>query len=295
MTSASAIIRTGRDHRVVVIGAGIGGLVAALQLAQRDLQVTLVEAMDAPGGKMRQPLVDGAPIDSGPTVFTMRWIFEQIYESAGRRLDEELTLTSLPVLARHAWNARERMDLFADPNASREAIAHFAGPSEAARFMQFCRQAREVYDTLEGPFIRSQSPTLVSMAGDLGMKGLAVLASLGPMSNLWDSLGQHFHDSRLRQLFARYATYCGSSPWQSPATLMLVTQVELDGVWSVQGGMHALAQSLASLAQQRGVEIRYRSPCSEIEREGDSVSGVRLANGERIAADSVVFLSLIHI
>ena len=289
MTSASTSHRAGRDHRVVVIGAGIGGLVAALQLAQRNLHVTLVEAMDAPGGKMRQPVVDGAPIDSGPTVFTMRWIFEQIYESAGRKLDEELSLTSLPVLARHAWNSRERIDLFADPNASREAIARFAGPSEAARFMQFCRQARNVYDTLEGPFIRSQSPTLISMAGDLGMKGLAVLASLGPMSNLWDSLGQHFHDSRLRQLFARYATYCGSSPWQAPATLMLVTQVELDGVWSVKGGMHALAQSLASIAQQRGVDIRYRSPCSEIEIEGDAVSGVVLANGERLPADSVVF------
>jgi len=74
---------------------------------------------------------------------------------------------------------------------------------------------------------------------------------------------------------ARYATYCGSSPWQAPATLMLVTQVELDGVWSVKGGMHALAQSLASLAQQRGVEIRYRSPCSEIEMKGGTVSGVR--------------------
>ncbi len=289
MSSANVLVRTGRDHRVVVIGAGIGGLVAALQLAQRNLHVTLIEAMEAPGGKMRQPVVDGAPIDSGPTVFTMRWIFEQIYESAGRKLEEELSITPLPVLARHAWSARERMDLFADPNASRDAIAQFAGPSEAARFMQFCRQAREVYDTLEGPFIRSQSPTLVSMAGDLGLKGLAVLAALGPMSNLWDSLGQHFHDSRLRQLFARYATYCGSSPWQAPATLMLVTQVELDGVWSVKGGMHALAQSLARLAQQRGVEIRYRSPCSEIAMEGGSVSGVVLANGERLAADSVVF------
>ncbi len=95
---ARTATRTGRDHRVVVIGAGIGGLVAALQLAQRNLQVTLVEAMDAPGGKMRQPVVDGAPIDSGPTVFTMRWIFEQIYESAGRKLDQELSLTPLPVL-----------------------------------------------------------------------------------------------------------------------------------------------------------------------------------------------------
>ena len=279
----------GGDHRVVVIGAGIAGLVAALQLAQRNLHVTLLEAAAAPGGKMRQPIVDGAPIDSGPTVFTMRWIFEQIYASAGRRLEEELTLTALPVLARHAWSAQERMDLFADPDRSRDAIARFAGPAEAARFMQFCRQARDVYDTLEGPFIRSQSPTLLSMAGDLGMKGLATLAALGPMSNLWDALGQHFHDYRLRQLFARYATYCGSSPWQAPSTLMLVTQVELDGVWSVQGGMHALAQSLAGIAQERGVEIRYGCVCSGIDTEGGRASGVRLANGEQIAADSIVF------
>ena len=278
-----------RDHHVVVIGAGVAGLVAALQLAQRDLKVTLIEAAATPGGKMRQPIVDGAPIDSGPTVFTMRWIFEQIFASAGKRLEDELILTPLPVLARHAWSEHERMDLFADPDLSRDAIARFAGPAEAARFMQFCQQARAVYDTLEGPFVRSQSRTLMSMAGDLGLRGLAVLASLGPMSTLWDALRQHFHDTRLRQLFARYATYCGSSPWQAPATLMLVTQVELDGVWSVQGGMHALAQSLASLAQASGVEIRYSTPCTAIETNTHAVTGVRLGDGGFIAADSVVY------
>jgi 1-hydroxycarotenoid 3,4-desaturase len=255
------------EHRVVVVGAGVAGLVAALQLAQRNMQVTLIEAAEQPGGKMRQLMVDGAPIDSGPTVFTMRWIFEQIYANAGTRLEDELKLTSLPVLARHAWSENERMDLFADPGRSRDAIARLAGPAEAARFVQFCKQAREVYDTLEGSFIRSQSP----------------------MSNLWDALRQHFHDVRLQQLFARYATYCGSSPWQAPATLMLITQVELDGVWSVEGGMHALARSLASLAEKSGVSIRYASPCTEILTEGKKVSGVRLASGEVLAADSVVF------
>ena len=274
---------------MVVIGAGVAGLVAALLLAQRNLHVTLVEAAATPGGKMRQPLVDGAAIDSGPTVFTMRWIFEQIFAQAGSNLSDELELTALPVLARHAWSENERMDLFANPNLSRDAIARFAGPAEAKRFMDFCKQAREVYDTLEGPFIRSQSPTLTSMSGDLGLRGLAVLASLGPMSNLWDSLRQHFHDVRLQQLFARYATYCGSSPWQAPATLMLVTQVELDGVWAVKGGMHALAQSLARLAQAKGVNIRYSSPCASIATVGERVSGVTLADGEFIAADSVVF------
>ena len=277
------------EHRVVVVGAGVAGLVAALQLAQRNLSVTLIEAGEQPGGKMRQLMVDGAPIDSGPTVFTMRWIFEQIYASAGTRLEDELQLTPLPVLARHAWSDKARMDLFANPGESRDAIARFAGPAEAARFVQFCKQAREVYDTLEGTFIRAQSPTLLSMAGDLGVRGLAVLASLGPMSNLWDALRQHFHDSRLQQLFGRYATYCGSSPWQAPATLMLITQVELDGVWSVQGGMHALARSLAALAEKSGVTIRYASACSEILQSGHRVSGVRLATGEVLSADSVVF------
>lgn len=278
-----------QEHRVVVIGAGIAGLVAALQLAQKNLSVTLIETAAAPGGKMRQLIVDGAPIDSGPTVFTMRWVFEQIYANAGARLEEELNLTALPVLARHAWGPDERMDLFANPAHSRDAIARFAGQAEAARFMKFCRQARELYNTLEGPFIRSQSPTLASMAGDLGLRGLSVLAALGPLRSLWNTLGEHFHDPRMRQLFARYATYCGSSPWQAPATLMLITQVELDGVWSVQGGMHALAQSLANLAQRKGVTIRYETRCEHIETHAGKVSGVRLQNGEVLAAESVVF------
>ena len=276
-------------HRVVVIGAGVAGLVSALQLARRGLQVTLLEAAEQPGGKMRQLMVDGGAIDSGPTVFTMRWVFEQVYGSVGASLDDELQLTALPVLARHAWDADQRMDLFADPAQSRDAIARLAGPSEGMRFMRFCQQARQVYDTLEGPFIRSQSPTLRSMMGDLGLRGLAVLASLGPMSNLWDALREHFHDERLRQLFARYATYCGSSPWRAPATLMLVTQVELDGVWSVQGGMHALAQSLAKLGERHGVRARYGCNVAEIGVANGRVDHVRLENGEQLATDSVVF------
>jgi len=251
--------------------------------------VTLLEAAGQPGGKMRQLMVDGGAIDSGPTVFTMRWVFEQVYGSVGASLEDELQLSALPVLARHAWSPDQRMDLFADPGQSRDAIARLAGPSEGMRFMRFCQQARSVYDTLEGPFIRSQSPTLRSMMGDLGLRGLAVLASLGPMSNLWDALREHFHDERLRQLFARYATYCGSSPFDAPATLMLVAHVETQGVWTVRGGMVEVGRALARLAERNGATVRTGTHVEAIEMRQGRVCGVRLAGGETLPADSVVF------
>ncbi len=279
-----------REHRVLVVGAGIGGLVCALLLAQRGLAVTLVEAAATPGGKMRQVRVDGVPVDSGPTVFTMRWVFEQILHEGGSSLDAVLRLSPLQVLARHAWRGHDAtLDLFADKQQSAEAIAAFSSPAEARRFLGFCAQAQRVYAGLEGPYIRSERPTLGSLVRDLGPRGLALLAGLGPFASLWQNLARHFHDPRLQQLFGRYATYCGSSPWMAPATLMLVAQVELDGVWSVQGGMHAVAQALANLAQQRGAQIHYGQPCRQILLRDGRACGVQLADGRTLAADSVVF------
>ena len=278
------------EHRVVVVGAGIGGLVSALLLASRGLQVTLVEASDAPGGKLHQQQVDGQAIDGGPTVFTMRWVFDQILQEAGSSVAELLRLTPLSVLARHAWRGNEqRLDLFADRARSTDAIGAFAGAAEARRFQGFCDQAQRVYDTLEGPYIRSERPTLLSMMGDLGPRGLGVLAGLGPFASMWRALARHFHDPRLQQLFGRYATYCGASPWQAPATLMLVAQVEQDGVWAIEGGMHALARAVAGLAERRGVRLLYGRRVAQILVQGGHARGVRLADGSTLEADSVVF------
>lgn len=278
-----------RDHHVVVIGAGMGGLTSALLLACQGLRVTVLERADTPGGKMRQLIINGAPIDSGPTVFTMRWILEHIFEAAGTSLDTALRLTPLEVLARHAWNSPETLDLYADLQRSTDAISAFAGPPEAKRFLSFCAEAKRVYHALEGPYIRSERPTLTSLGMGLGPRGLAVLARLGPFSTLWHALGKHFRDPRLQQLYGRYATYCGSSPFQAPATLMLIAQVEMDGVWSVDGGMHAVAKAVANLAAQRGADIRYAAHCEEILVRGGRAAGVRLNNGEIIDADSIIF------
>ncbi len=277
------------EHRVVVVGAGMAGLVSALQLAHQGLAVTVVEAGATPGGKVRQLQVGGAGIDSGPTVFTMRWVFDQIFESVGTTLEAQLQITPLALLARHFWDGGGSLDLFADPEQSLEAVRAFAGDAEAARFAAFCQTAQKVYAALEGPFIRSPAPRMMTMPAQLGLGGLSALTQIGPLRSLWSSLGQQFRDPRLRQLFARYATYCGSSPWEAPATLMLIAQVEMNGVWSVQGGMHALAQCLARLGAERGVQFRYGTACERLLVQGSRVTGVQLAGGEQLLADSVVF------
>jgi 1-hydroxycarotenoid 3,4-desaturase len=279
------------EHRVVVIGAGMAGLVSGLLLAARGLDVTLVEAADGPGGKMRPVSIDGQDVDAGPTVFTMRWVFDELLDQVGSSTASALPpLQPLSLLARHAWGADgSRLDLHADRQRSADAIAAWSSPAEARRYLAFCEEAARVYRQLEGPHIRSQRPGLARMIADLGPRGLAVLTGLGPGATMARALSRRFRDPRLQQLFGRYATYCGASPWAAPATLMLVAHVEQEGVWAVQGGMSALAQALSDLFVARGGRLRWGAACTAIEHAQGRVCGVRLASGQTLAADAVVY------
>ncbi len=288
---------TGRTDSVnsphaIVVGAGIGGLVAAVELARRGVRVTVLEHAGTPGGKMREIEIDGRPIDSGPTVLTMAWVFEELFSEAGGALDEHLTLHRSDLLARHAWTDGSRLDLFADPDRTFEAIADFAGRDEAERYRAFCGRARSVYETLYEPFMRSQRPGPLSLVAASGLRGLADLWRIHPFESLWRRLGKSFRDPRLRGLFARYATYCGSSPLKAPATLMLIAHAEQLGVWTIEGGMQRLAEALADLVRLRGGEVRCNAPVSEVVVDQRSrrrrAVGVQLADGTRIAADAVI-------
>ena len=274
--------------KVVIIGAGVGGLTAAALLAARGVGVTVLEQAELPGGKMRLERIGDAALDAGPTVFTMRWVFEEIFAAAGASFDTRVVLQPARILARHAWSATERLDLFADLDAAADAIGAFAGSAEARGYRAFVARARQIFNTLEQPFIRAAAPTPLSLVRSAGLRGLRDLTRISPFETMWHALGAHFRDARLRQLFGRYATYCGSSPFLAPATLMLVAHVEQDGVWLVQGGMHRLAVALADLAAGHGAVFRYSAAVAEIVVERGRVAGVVLASGERIAADAVI-------
>jgi len=266
----------------------MGGLSAALKLALSGLDVTLIERGDRPGGKLREQMAGGRRFYTGPTVLTMPWIFEQLFAEADASFSERVTLHRAEILARHAWSKDERLDLFADHEQSAEAIAAFAGAAEADGFRRFAQHAKRVYQALEGPFMLAPRPTPISIFGRFGVSGLGELMQIKAIFTLWHALGSYFKDERLRQLFGRYATYVGSSPYQSPATLMLIADVESRGVCAVEGGIHQLPEALATLAKEKGVDLRFGSAVSEILVNSQRASGVVLENGERLEADAII-------
>ncbi len=276
--------------RVIVIGTGSGGLCAAVDLARRGADVTVLERAATPGGKMRQVAVDGIGVDAGPTVFTMRWIFEGLFADAGWRLADHLELTPAATLARHAWRQGGQLDLFADIDQSVDAIAAFSGQRDADGYRAFCARSSDIYQTLVQPFIASERPSSpVDLAWRVGIRKLDALWRTAPLKSMWSALSEHFEDPRLRQLFGRYATYCGSSPLLAPATLMLVAHVEQDGVWLVNGGMRKVADVLVQLAESKGARFRFEADVAQIIIKHDRAVGVVLTSGERLDADAVVF------
>ena len=277
--------------KAIVIGAGVGGLASAALLAARGLEVTVVEMASAPGGKMRRVAAGDVEVDGGPTVFTMRDIFDAIFAACDASLDDYLTLTPATTLARHAWGpdpTGDRLDLFADRDASADAIGAFAGATEARGYRAFCAEAKQIFTSLDRPFMRSQRGSPVALAWHMGRANFRDLVTKRPFETLWKALGDHFADPRLRQLFGRYATYCGSSPFECPATLMLIAHVEASGVWLLEGGMHSLARALEALATKHGAQFRYGTAVNEILVEHGRAAGVVLANGERLTAGSVI-------
>ncbi len=274
--------------RAVIIGSGMGGLAAAIDLAASGVEVTVIERNGSAGGKLRTVETSAGPVDSGPTVFTMRPVFEALFATAGRRLADHLALSPLDVLARHHWDGGARLDLHTDLEASVDAIGRFAGARDAAGYRAFAAASERVYRTLEAPYLHAEGASLPRLVVGAGLKGLPNLMAIQPFATLWRALGRHFADPRLRQLFGRYATYCGASPFAAPATLMLVAHVERMGVFRVAGGMAALARAVADAAAGCGVVFRWGVTVERLEFAGGRPVGVRLSDGDCLPADVVV-------
>lgn len=274
---------------VVVIGAGIGGLSAAAELARAGEEVLIVEARDAVGGKARAIELAGRSIDVGPTVLTMRWVFDELF---GCPLDRVLSVRPLDRIARHVFADGSWLDLYPNVLKSADAIGAFAGPKAAAGYIRFAAYSQKIAETIEDPFLRSDRPTFASLVLGAQRLGLGAFRRIDAHRTMWSALGSFFDDARLRALFARYATYVGSSPFEAAATFNLIAHVEREGVVAVDGGISRLAHAVADLAASRGAKIELGTRAKVMAADRDlSVELTRCDGAREIVPARAVVLN----
>ena len=268
---------------IVVVGAGVAGLAAAMTLASQGARVTLLERAAATGGKIRTIPSMAGPVDAGPTVITMRHVFENLFRRAGARLEDHVELVEEPLLARHWWPDGGQLDLFADRLRSIDAIHAFSGARAAREFERFAKEAETLFDAFQRPVIEAAQPSYGAMMRHVALRPwLAPL--IGPHLTLRQRLKKRFSDPRLAQLFGRYATYVGGSPLAAPAILSLIWHAEASGVWLVKGGVMALAEAMTRQAEALGVEIICDADITRI-----AAGEVEDATGRIWSGDAVLY------
>ena len=278
--------------RIVVIGAGVGGLAAAARLATLGHDVTVCEASDAVGGKLGLvehdvPHVGAFRFDTGPSLVTMPHVFTDLFQATGG-WPTDLELTPLDPLARYRFADGTGFDASSDLDVHCARLDAALGSGNGDDWRAFTARAGKVWDASRTPFLESP------LAGPGTIARLAArrpgdIATIAPGRTLRSLGRRHLRDPRLRSYLDRYATYTGSDPRRAPAALAAVPYVEQAyGGWYVPGGLHRLGQAVADRALGRGATLRHGAQVVRIETAAGKASGVRLADGEHLAADVVV-------
>lgn len=281
------------DDRVVVVGAGLGGLAAACTLAARGYAVTLCDKNPWVGGKAAVLSEEGFRFDMGPTILTIPRVLKRIFAEAGRDMEKYLDLVPLDPQWRSFFDDGTTLDLVADVPTMRATLDAFAPGTGSGdgygRFMELSRRLHRLSD--EFFFWRSVGgmKDMINVRKSLSVGFIKELIGMRPGHSVAGTVRSHVPDERAAQMLDHFTQYVGSCPEQSPAVLCSIAHMQAnDGVWYPRGGTAAVPRALASLAVDLGVDIRTKTPIRQIIVEGGHVRGVETAAGETIAAAAVV-------
>ncbi|MFC4019499.1 phytoene desaturase family protein [Micromonospora sp. GCM10011542] len=278
--------------RIVVVGAGVGGLATAARLAATGHEVTVFEAADTVGGKLgryaHETPAGSFHFDTGPSLLTLPAVFHDLFEATGAKLDEYLDLAPLDPIVRHVFPDGTALDSCADPVEFTARIGAALGDRAAADWQRLWRRAERVWNASSRDILRRA----VGSPRDLASLAWRVrdLAAIAPGASLRGLGRRHLSDPRLRMLLDRYATYTGADPRRAPAALVAVPYAELAfGGWYLRGGLGTLADALLSRCLELGVVVRTGATVTRIDAAGGRVHGVRLAGvAAPVPADVVV-------
>jgi phytoene desaturase len=269
---------------IIIIGAGIGGLSAAVHLAAAGRKVLVLEKNAATGGKMGEFHQAGFRWDTGPSVITMRSVFEALFKAAGKNLSDYLTLLPVEPLTRYFYPDGVVLDATRDLPRMLAQIQDIE-PRDVEGYLQFLAHAARIHRITGPVFIYDHPPRLASFKG----VPLADYPRIDPLRTMDKSIARFVQSPHLRQMLGRFATYVGANPYQAPATLNVIAHVELNqGVWYPQGGVYAINRALVKLADELGVEIRTHTSVSQILVSHSQVIGVRTNTGETVPAKAVI-------
>ncbi|MFD8415206.1 phytoene desaturase family protein [Streptomyces sp. NPDC059650] len=271
------------DH-VVVVGAGLAGLAAALHLLGAGRRVTVVERDPGPGGRAGRLVRGGYHFDTGPTVLTMPEIADEAFAAVGSSLRDRVELVPLHPAYRADFADGSTLDVHTGAEAMEAEVERFAGPAEAAGYRRLRRWLTDLYRAERHRFLDADFDSPWQLLGP----DLLRLALLGGFGRWETAIARHLRDERLRRVFTFQALYAGLPPARALAAYAVIAYMDtVAGVHFPRGGMHALPKAMAEAAEEAGAVFHYDSPVTRLERSGDRITAV-VTDEERIACDSVV-------
>ncbi len=276
---------TGPTDRVVVVGAGLGGLSCALYLAAAGRQVTVVERESVPGGRAGRLSVDGFEFDTGPTVLTMPELIAEPMAAVGENLSDWLELSPLDPAYRAFYPDGSTLDVRTDTVKMAAEISKVCGPREADGYLQFVEFAGKLWELERDHFIDKNLDTPI----DLVNLNLLKLLGMGGFRRLQPKINQFFKDPRTQRIFSFQAMYAGLAPHDALAIYAVIAYLDsVAGVYFPKGGMHAVPKALAGAAEKHGVQFRYDTSVVKVTTANGRATGVITDTGEHVPADVVV-------
>jgi len=275
----------GPTENVVIVGAGLAGLSAALRLAGAGRSVTVIERESVPGGRSGLLQKNGYAFDTGPTVLTMPSLIEDAFNSVGEEMKDWLDLIPLRPLYRAFYHDGSQLDVYPDTKEMEAEIAKVIGPEEAIGYRNYVDFVTKLYKYEINDFIDRN----IDSPFGLLTPNLARLIAIGGFRKLSPKVSQFLKDPRTQKVYSFQAMYAGVSPQQALAIYAVIAYMDsVNGVFFPRGGMHAVPRALAAAAEKHGVKFKYSTTAATIEKSNGRATAVITTDGERIPCDALI-------
>lgn len=267
--------------KIAVIGSGLGGMSAAARLAHAGFAVDLYEQNEKPGGKANEFFLNGFRFDTGPSLLTMPFVLRELFEDLGEKFEDFVELKRLNIICKYFWDDGTIINAHNDNKKFAEEI-EFKTKDSAESVLKYLKYSEKIYDLTAKLFLFNGLSEFKNVFSLNALKTLFQIHKIDPFRTMHQANKKYFIDEKTIQLFDRYATYNGSSPFKAPATLNIIQHVEYNlGAFVSNMGMYSIVDAIYKLALKNGVEFLFNSKVEKIIQESRKISGLEIRRGEK--------------